>query len=140
MATAVSGMAGTENFAGASPVSGVAPTVVDGSDGLPVQYLGAVTLTVSAPFGQTFSGAGSWLCYVLFAALGRWSRFPSGDMPAPASGVRDYTYDPCDLIGRFKGSYVKWIPSGITYSGGAASVDTLMQGSPAADGERKVFA
>jgi hypothetical protein len=139
MATANRGMTATETFGTTSPVTGTAPTAVDGTDGMPVQDCDSVCLTVSAPPGQTFSGAGTFDCYVLYPALNRWSRFQAGDFGAPLSGVRDFTYEPVDLLARFKGAYLKWVPTGVTFNGGSTGVVSTIQGTPAGAATKKVY-
>lgn len=140
MATLNTGFAASETFAGASPVTGTAPTLTDGSDGQPVAYLDSITPTVSAPVGQTFVGGGSFRCFVMFPSVTRWSRFKAGDLGAPTAGERDCTYDAVDLLGRFKGAYVKWIPVAVDYTGGGTSGVTVhQQGSPASSGNSKTW-
>lgn len=138
MATANLGMKATETFGTSSPVTGTAPTAVDGTDGQPVQDVAAITVTVSAPAGQLLSGAGTLACYVLFASVGRWSRFPYGDFAVSTSGVRDLTFEPANMIGRFKGAFVKWVPTGVTFNGGSG-LGVTQQGTPAGAGEKRIY-
>jgi hypothetical protein len=145
MATTVNGVAGpntgVETFGTTSPVTGTAPTAIDGTDGHPVDAFGAVTVTASVVGGGTFAGAGNLDCYVYFPAVGAWSRYKGGDLDiTAASGFTNFTFDACLLVGRYRGCYLKWVPNGVTFFGGTASgVKVVQQGVPASRGDGKVW-
>lgn len=126
MATTNKGHTATETFGTTSPVTGSAPTAVDGTDGQPIQDLDSVTLAVVCPSGQTFSGAGSFDAYLLDREVNLWGRAAHLDF-TPASGSRTQYFE-ASLAACPRGAFLKWIPNGVTFSGGTSGVDVYQLG------------
>lgn len=121
---------GTATFAGTSPVTGSAPT--DPLDGIPTASLRAFSVYLSVGNAITLSGAGSLAAYVFSQLLGRWTRFPGGDISVATSGVRDLCFGPF-LVDRFKsaqnaGTRIAFVPTGVTFSSGSGGATVTIEG------------
>lgn len=116
----------SETFGTTSPVSGDAPTS-DLEDGLSLNELSGVCVVLRCPAGQTLSGAGSMACYLLDSLVGAWARFPSGDLSVSTSGVQVLALEALDVVAGRAGR-VKWVPVGVTFSGGATGLESFTLG------------
>lgn len=131
----------TETFGTTSPVTGSAPTVE--ADGLPCYDCTTVTVIVSAPAGQTLSGAGSLQAYEWSPAFavkggvnGRWVRVPSMDFTLATSGVRDLEAGVVVIApfaqqndSAMPRTQIQYVPSGVTFSGGSSGAVVTLVGS-----------
>lgn len=115
----------SETFAGASPVSGLAPTLA--SDGQPVSDLTAVSVWLLGAGGINLSGAGTLLCYLYDPDVGLWARSPNNDISLSTSGVAAVQLDTFDVTAPRNGR-VKWVPSGVTFASGTAGVTVIQTG------------
>lgn len=105
-----------------SETTGSAPTVA--ADGFNVIGLVSLYIVVSADSTRTLSGAGTLQCY-LYDAIGgapaRWIRYPAADLSVTSSAVRDMAFPPVML--RAPRGRMAWVPSGVTVSAGAVTVN-----------------
>jgi hypothetical protein len=129
-ATNLDSKATVETFGTTSPVTGSAPT--DLEDGTALTGKSALALVITCPASQTLSGAGAMQCYTLDPLVGMWARSPGGDFTIATSGSRALAFDPVDVpVGR--NGRIKWVPSGVTFTGGSTGLDAYILGQ-AADG------
>lgn len=128
MATTNTGTTATETFGTSSPVTGSAPSAVNGTDGQPLKDLTSISLFVSVASGVTLSGAGTLQAYIWDpSGPNRWARAPLLDRTISTSGVRDLFVDTFDVT-TARNAYVKWVPSGVTFSSGTAGVIVTQAG------------
>lgn len=127
MATTTSGTSAYEVFGTTSPVTGSAPTAVDGTDGQLIEDFDSITVMVQAPSGQTLSGAGTLLCYVLDPYVAVWARYPQGDLAVSTASVRTLSFEPFEVLCP-RGSYAKWVPSAVTFGGGSTGAKVFQLG------------
>jgi len=127
MATTNSGQTATETFGTTSPVTGSLPTAVDGSDGQPVQDFCSMTVVLQAPSGQTLSGAGTVELHVLDPVVSAWAhrKEVSLSVNVAVGTVRQQAW--VVEIKAPRGQYWKWVPVGVTFSGGGSAGVTVYQ-------------
>jgi hypothetical protein len=127
MATLNSGQTATETFGTTSPVTGAAPTAVDGTDGQPVQDFCAITVVAQVASGQTLSGAGTLQCYVFDPVVALWARRVEADLAVNVTIAT--TRQQCwnVEIKAPRGQYYKWVPNAVTFAGGGSAGVTVYQ-------------
>lgn len=121
-------------FGTTSPVTGSAPT--DVADGLAIADCSQVTIIISAPSGQTLSGAGTiqiWEWYPQpLLDTSRWVRVPGLDFSITTSGVRDLEVGVVQVAAFKTGvpqnlsTRLMAVPSGVTFTGGSGIIVTLV--------------
>ncbi len=95
----------------------------DATDGLDLSEVASVILCASAESTRTFSGAGSFECYMYDSSdVARWGRCPELDYAITTSGLRDL-YSGEMVVAGGKGRRIAWIPTtAVTVSGGTTVV------------------
>lgn len=128
MATTNSGQTATETFGTTSPVSGSAPTAIDGSDGQPVADFSAITVVAECPASQTLSGAGTLECYVFDPDVGGWARRKEADLSVNVATTTTRRQTWTVELDAPRNAYVKWVPAAVTFSGGSTGVKVFQLG------------
>lgn len=128
MAGTTSGETYTETYGTTSPVTGSAPTL--STDGQDLVGLAAITVVISSAAATTLSGAGTLLCYLYDASIGRWARLPSADfsiVTSGLSGVIDVVFDPV-IVETPRAGRIKWVPSAVSFAAGSAGATVTQLG------------
>ncbi len=128
MATLNSGQTATETFGTTSAVTGAAPTAVDGSDGQPVADFTGVAVVAESPSGGTLSGAGTLECYFLDPEVGAWARMKTLDLAVNVTIATSRRQSWTVELTAPRGSYIKWVPTGVTFSSGSTGVKVYQLG------------
>jgi hypothetical protein len=114
------------NYASSTQTIASATVPSEALDGLDLSDVASVILTVAAATSQTFSGAGSFMCYMYDATIARWGRCPELDYAVTVSSVRDIYSGEFQVAGG-RGRRIAWIPtSTVTVSGGTTVVVTVL--------------
>ncbi len=111
-----------ETFGTTSPVTGDAPSAED--DGLDLSALSGMSVVISCPAAQTFSGTGTLEFYLRDPAVGAWVRSPSGDYDLSlqsVSGKQSVELEAVDVV-TGRSARGKWVPAAVAFSGGATGV------------------
>lgn len=106
------------------PASGEAAPTTSTDDGMPVNGLEAITVTLSAEATRTLSATGDLACYILDDSEGGpgavWMRFPAFDIDlttAAVSGVQHCGLHTFELAAPRRGR-VLWLPVTVGISAG----------------------
>lgn len=87
-------------------------------DGALLSSVRAVVATLTAPNGQTFTGAGSLLAYRYSKVLSRWIRAPEADLSMGSlTGLSEGSLSAVPVV--YQDGYFAWLASSVGVSGGA---------------------
>lgn len=114
--------AGMVEFSASQNLTGSAPA--SATDGIALRGIVGYRLSVCATSTNTLSGAGTVLAYVYVPTQGAWARNPSLDFTMSASSVKCQLFP--DIISYIHWGQLKYVPSGVTVSGGT-TVSTLIE-------------
>ncbi len=104
-------------------------------DGLVLSNLMALVVSVYPWTGQTFSGAGSFLCWVFNPFQQVWTRCPELDLDmTDATSLPAKTFATLQNVSRL-GALINWLSSSVTVSGGATDLLLRIDGFTSVGGQ-----
>lgn len=129
--TPPSGLDSLSSFSANPPAQGT----TQAGDGLRLNGLFAIVVSIYPWTGATLSGAGNLLCWVWNPYQAQWTRSPGLDIDlSDATSTPAYTAPAFLNVSRL-GMLINWVASSVTASGGSTDVLVRLDGSTSV-GER----